>query len=1032
MKKKKFNGKGAEECISLDWTEISKEREAQKEEEIEAKVKEDDSKKDASGPIDAKKSNSSDKSVKTKSQNKKRKKKEDGFDIEDVEDGFDIEFDDNGRVIGDKEVSIRKSVDEKIIIKSEELKRKRSEKGFWSKFSKPKSSPTSVVTEEEQPNFRDKKGLDKYRKIGVLPSKSNGPSEFRVQSANWRDDAVSEVNFVQDEDGTYEIEEHWWDSLSHLSSVSVMAIFMALVLFALSVMTTCAYADYKGAQNRWAALDGLPKYKETRLPSYSDRQIDTLEVEMLEAAGKVNQEHKVLSLVLTSVEKDLKIKLVDDADSLVKNKRWGVVIKDGKGNESDFDDEDMDGIIHITGMKAGEYSVAVRNSEDLEGYDYPIGGQSVSVKSKVEYRVIANIREEIKKESEVNVELEDPNGNQAADVESGDAPTDTVEWVESSRSDGGEGYEEAFVDLSMTEKLYAFSGEVKNALYRISQASKVVVSGESVLGISMMPLILAGNVETSESMKVAEGVSVNLGDEVEETNDTGIELPDDFWDSVLIIPDDEEEESSNPADVLIDILPGPSDTEEDENTDDGNNLSIINSVTIDRSSATIKKNEEIQLNLSYSPSNAQPFSVKWSSTDSAIAAVVDGKVLGINPGSVRITAMVNEYYMVYCDVTVTNVDANARVSISGASSVGVGESVTLEAYCSSEDDYIANWSTQSAGIISINPKDNSAVITGLRAGTCVITATSANGVTGTMEITVGGAAGREFADRAQLYDSEKNKLYVYEDGAYRLAKYRDYKSGDFLTFYRRIEDFLYTGWQTIDGFTYYYTADHEKVTGHQIIGGVAYDFDEDGALSKGDGTLGIDVSKYQPSINWNSVKASGISYVIIRCGYRGAATGSLIQDPYFTSHIRGAKNAGLKVGIYFFSTALNETEAVEEASMCAELCSGYGINYPIFIDVESSSRPGYNTLSVEQRTSNIKAFCETISSAGYTPGLYANKTWLTSYIDAGSLNCKIWLAQYNASGPTYQGHYDLWQFTSKGRVDGIDGNVDMDQSYLDY
>ena len=89
-------------------------------------------------------------------------------------------------------------------------------------------------------------------------------------------------------------------------------------------------------------------------------------------------------------------------------------------------------------------------------------------------------------------------------------------------------------------------------------------------------------------------------------------------------------------------------------------------------------------------------------------------------------------------------------------------------------------------------------------------------------------------------------------------------------------------------------------------------------------------------------------------------------------------------------------------------------------------------MSASQRTENIKAFCKTISSAGYTPGLYANKTWLSEKINTSSLSCKIWLAQYRAEGPTYSGRYDIWQYTSKGRVDGISGNVDMNKSFLRY
>ena len=318
---------------------------------------------------------------------------------------------------------------------------------------------------------------------------------------------------------------------------------------------------------------------------------------------------------------------------------------------------------------------------------------------------------------------------------------------------------------------------------------------------------------------------------------------------------------------------------------------------------------------------------------------------------------------------------------------------------------------------------------GLKVGTTEVRAILDDGTTAYVTVEVTG----EYSSDAQLYDASKNPLYVLDGGQYRLAKYSDYISGEYSTFYRKKDGFLYTGWQTIEGKTYYYLSDHTYVTGEQTIQGVNYTFGEDGALVNGSKTLGIDVSKYQPSINWSSVKASGIDFVIIRCGYRGASTGVLIQDPYFTSHIKGAKAAGLKVGVYFFTTALTEAEAVEEASMCAALCSGYGINYPIFMDCESSSRAGYNSMSASQRTAIIKAFCNTIRSAGYTPGVYANKTWLSSYMNVSALSgYKIWLAQYNAGGPTYSGHYDMWQYTSRGSVNGIKGNVDMNQSYMGY
>ena len=141
--------------------------------------------------------------------------------------------------------------------------------------------------------------------------------------------------------------------------------------------------------------------------------------------------------------------------------------------------------------------------------------------------------------------------------------------------------------------------------------------------------------------------------------------------------------------------------------------------------------------------------------------------------------------------------------------------------------------------------------------------------------------------------------------------------------------------------------------------------------------------------------------------------------------------AGLKVGVYFFTQAVDEVEAVQEASMVLDRISGYKISYPVFLDVEGSGGRG-DAIDSATRTAVCKAFCNTIKNAGYTPGVYANKTWLTSKMDAGALSgYKIWLAQY-AKTPTYTGRYDLWQYRSDGKVSGISGKVDLNISYLGY
>lgn len=197
-------------------------------------------------------------------------------------------------------------------------------------------------------------------------------------------------------------------------------------------------------------------------------------------------------------------------------------------------------------------------------------------------------------------------------------------------------------------------------------------------------------------------------------------------------------------------------------------------------------------------------------------------------------------------------------------------------------------------------------------------------------------------------------------------------------------------------------------------------------------TPGIDVSKWNKDIDWEKVKKAGVEFVIIRCGYRGSSTGSLVIDPYFEQNIRGAQAAGLNVGIYFFTQAVTEVEAVEEASMVLSLIKNYHITYPVFIDTEGAGGNGRaDNLNVEKRTLVCKAFCDTIESGGYKAGVYASKNWYNNRINVEELEeYYIWLAEYRKA-PTYEGYYDMWQYSSKGQIDGISGNVDLNISYID-
>ena len=143
------------------------------------------------------------------------------------------------------------------------------------------------------------------------------------------------------------------------------------------------------------------------------------------------------------------------------------------------------------------------------------------------------------------------------------------------------------------------------------------------------------------------------------------------------------------------------------------------------------------------------------------------------------------------------------------------------------------------------------------------------------------------------------------------------------------------------------------------------------------------------------------------------------------------KLTALELGEKIKAKEVTVVEAVQEASMVLDRISGYKISYPVFLDVEGSGGRG-DAIDSATRTAVCKAFCNTIKNAGYTPGVYANKTWLTSKMDAGALSgYKIWLAQYVAA-PTYGGRYEMWQYSSRGSIAGIKGNVDLNISYMSY
>lgn len=245
----------------------------------------------------------------------------------------------------------------------------------------------------------------------------------------------------------------------------------------------------------------------------------------------------------------------------------------------------------------------------------------------------------------------------------------------------------------------------------------------------------------------------------------------------------------------------------------------------------------------------------------------------------------------------------------------------------------------------------------------------------------------------------------------------------------------YSGWRTENGKTYYYAQDtNKKVTGLRSIDGKLYYFDANG-VKQDNVTFGIDVSKYQSGLDWNKIKKSGVSFVIIRIGYRGyGAAGNLVKDPMFEEHFTNARNAGLKVGVYFFTQAVNEAEAQEEADGCNWALNGRMLDYPIFYDTEASTAPRgtgrADGLGVEDRTKCAIAFCERVKELGYKPGVYASTTWYRKRVNYNTLRSRytIWNAHYGVSSSPIG--CDMWQGTRTAHINGYSGELDANISYI--
>lgn len=195
---------------------------------------------------------------------------------------------------------------------------------------------------------------------------------------------------------------------------------------------------------------------------------------------------------------------------------------------------------------------------------------------------------------------------------------------------------------------------------------------------------------------------------------------------------------------------------------------------------------------------------------------------------------------------------------------------------------------------------------------------------------------------------------------------------------------------------------------------------------------GIDVSQHQGDIDWEQVAASGVELAIIRAGIRGYGSGKLVTDECFERNMEGAAANGIDIGVYFFTQAITVEEALEEAQYVLELIAPYDITYPIVIDVENPNAGARaNALTQEQRTEIVSAFCDAITDAGYTPMIYGGIYSLFGMLDIEQINhYKIWFAFYN-DYIYYPYQMQMWQYTDKGSIPGIEGAVDLNLWFLE-
>ena len=730
---------------------------------------------------------------------------------------------------------------------------------------------------------------------------------------------------------------------------------------------------------------------------------------------------------ITSIKSDIKIKFVNKkTNKLIGSVPFEVQVV-GSNKTYNLKDDDKDGIIYQTGIAAGTYTVnAVALQDEIYSkYSLPTQGQSVKVVDTIEYKKV-DVEDEIKTEAEINVAVEDT-AQQNTEIES--VLTDTVEWVESTKTERNpdNNYQEINMSdipdpatvaraagfMKFSESGGTVSGNTTGNTDTGNNGDNTGNTGGENTGTKYTAVNITGDsaIQAGASGKVTGTTTPEGGTVAWSSSDSGI----------VTVDSEGNLKGIKAGSAVITGTCG-----------DANatfNITVAAVVTETYTGLNVTGDSTIQVGKTGKVTGTTipaGGTITWSSSDSSIVTVdSDGNLKGIKAGKAKITGMCGGVSAPF-DVVVT--DIYTALKIEGDSVLQVGKNGKVTGTTTPLGGSVT-WTSSNTGIVTV---DSDGKLTGVAVGEATITGTCGNNVSSEWKIKV--VKDLSGDTTSKLKDKNGAQIYVKTaEGKYVEAVYADYYKNTKFYLKKANAEYFYTGWQTIEGYTYFFDKNGNYVTGEQVIQGAKYSFDSLGRLASGSGVLGIDVSKWNGNIDWNAVRNSGISYVIIRCGYRGSTTGALIEDPKFRANIQGAQNAGIKVGVYFFTQAVNDVEAVEEASMVLSLIKGYNLALPVFLDVEATSGNSGRAdgISVDSRTAVCSAFCRTIENSGYKAGIYSNKTWFTSFINTPSLTgYKIWLAQYAAT-PTYtRTRVDMWQYSSKGTVSGINGNVDMNISYM--